>query len=118
MESRPMLPGEIHLGRFPYGGRLGAKTRPVLLLTGPVGDVPEYLTAYVSSIIPSPLLASDLLIDPADSSGAAAGLKQLSVVRLHKLSTLHERDIFRHLGLLPAATMQEVQVRLRSLLNL
>ena len=113
-----MTPGEIYLGRFPFGGTVGSKVRPVLLLTGPVGSIPEYLTAYISSVIPSPLLASDLLVDPTNSSGAGAGLKQQSVIRLHKLNTLHERDLFRRVGALPATAMNGIQARLRILLNL
>ncbi len=35
---------EIHLASFPFGGSAGMKLRPVLLLTGPVGSVPEVLT--------------------------------------------------------------------------
>ncbi len=40
------------------------KLRPVLLLTNPVGSIPEVLVAYISSIIPSQLLPSDMLLDP------------------------------------------------------
>lgn len=38
------------------------KLRPVLLLTTPIGPVPEILVAYISSVMPSPLLASDLIL--------------------------------------------------------
>lgn len=41
-----MNPAEIHLAMFPFGGTLGAKLRPVLLLSGPLGSVPEVLMAY------------------------------------------------------------------------
>jgi hypothetical protein len=37
--------------------------RPVLLLTGPVGGIPELLVAYISSIIPSQLLPTDLVLN-------------------------------------------------------
>jgi len=40
-----MCPDEIHLASFPFGGSAGMKLRPVLLLTGPVGNVPETLVA-------------------------------------------------------------------------
>ena len=59
-----MSPGEIHLARFPMGGRGGMKVRPVLLLTGPVGPVPEVLAAYISSALPPAQLPSDILLDP------------------------------------------------------
>lgn len=41
-----MHPGEIYLARFPFGDAPGMKLRPVLLLTGPIGPVPEVLVAY------------------------------------------------------------------------
>lgn len=46
-----MHPGEIYLARFPFGDVPGMKLRPVLLLTGAIGPIPEVLVAYVSSVI-------------------------------------------------------------------
>jgi len=43
-----MRPGEIYLAKFPFGNAPGMKLRPVLLLTGPIGTVPEVLIAYIS----------------------------------------------------------------------
>ena len=40
---------EIHLASFPFGGSAAVKLRPVLLLTGPVGSVPEVLAVTTSS---------------------------------------------------------------------
>ena len=51
--SPAMSPGEVHLANFPFGGTVGAKPRPVLLLTGPLGSVPEVLAAYMTSVIPA-----------------------------------------------------------------
>ncbi len=62
-----MRPGEIYLAKFPFGDAPGMKIRPVLLLTDPVGVVPEILVAYISSVIPPRLLPSDLLLDPTIS---------------------------------------------------
>jgi len=113
-----VTPDEISLANFPYGGSAGMKLRPVLPLTGSVGDVPEVLVAYISSVIPSPLLPSDLVLDPATADHAATNLKTTSVVRLHKLATIHSRSIVRHLGTLPSATASEVDDKLRVLLGL
>ena len=60
-----MQPGEIFLAQFPFGDIPGMKLRPVLLLTGLIGPVPEVLVAYISSAAPPQLLPSDLTIDPA-----------------------------------------------------
>jgi hypothetical protein len=44
-----MRPGEIYLAKFPVGDAPGMKIRPVLLLTDPVGAVPEILV--ISSLM-------------------------------------------------------------------
>ncbi len=43
-----MRPGEIYLAKFPFGDAPGMKIRPVLLLNGPVGAVPEIPVACIS----------------------------------------------------------------------
>jgi mRNA interferase MazF len=55
-----MQPGEIFLAQFPFGDLPGMKLRPVLLLTGPVGSIPEVVVAYISSVIPLQPLSSDV----------------------------------------------------------
>jgi hypothetical protein len=39
--------GEIYLARLPFWDVPGMQLRPVLLLTGAVGSVPEVLVAYI-----------------------------------------------------------------------
>lgn len=112
-----MNPDEIYLANFPFGGSAEMKLRPVLLLTGLVGSVPEVLVAYISSVIPAQLLASDVILDPATAEHASTNLKTKSVVRLHKLATIHSRNVVRHLGSLSPITAIEVDDKLRRLLN-
>ena len=99
-----MAPGEIHLAMFPFGGTIGAKVRPVLLLTGPLGSVPEVLVAYMTSVIPSSLLPTDILIDPGQPEHQGTNLKQATLLRLHKLATIHNTDLARRLGAVSPAT--------------
>lgn len=113
-----MAPSDIYLAHFPFGGSPGMKPRPVLLLTGPVGTVPELLVAYISSVVPATPLPSDIILDPSQPEHAATRLKMVSVLRLHKLATLHQRSIVRYLGKLSSATETEAADRLRVLLNL
>ena len=70
------------------------KLRPVLLLTGPMGPVPEVLAAYISSVIPSQLLPSDMLLDPSLPQFRSTHLKTTSALRLHKLATIHASRFF------------------------
>src|SRR5215210_975328 len=71
--SRSMRPGNVCLANFPFGDTAALKLRPVLLLTGPVGPVPEILVAYISSVVPPTLLASDILVDPSKPEGSSTG---------------------------------------------
>ena len=108
----------IFLASFPFGDAPGMKLRPVLALTGPLGSVPEILVAYISSVIPDPLLPTDIVLDPTATEYASIKLKTKSVLRLHKLATIHVRNIKRRLGSLPATAASEVDGRLRVLLDL
>ena len=75
MGNPGMRPGEIYLAQFPFGDVPGMKLRPVLLLTGPIGAIPEVLVAYISSIIPAQLLATDVLLDPSKPDFHSTHLK-------------------------------------------
>jgi hypothetical protein len=86
MENPSMNPDDIYLASFPFGGSAGMKLRPVLLLTGPVGSVPEVLVAYISSVLPVTFLPFDILLAPATAEHASTNLKTASVLRLHKLA--------------------------------
>ena len=111
-----MRPGEIFLAQFPFGDVAGMKLRPVLLLTGQVGPVPEVLVAYISSVMPAQLLPFDLVIAPSKPEFRPTHLKTISALRLHKLATLHCSSLVRHLGVIDSATSAAVANKLRALL--
>ncbi|HLH20501.1 MAG TPA: type II toxin-antitoxin system PemK/MazF family toxin [Bryobacteraceae bacterium] len=111
-----MRPGEIFLASFPFGDIAGMKLRPVLVLAGPIGPIPEVLVAYISSVLPTALMPSDLVLDPAQAEFRSTNLKTASVLRLHKLATIHASMIARHLGDLPDAQKPAVAAKLRDLL--
>jgi mRNA-degrading endonuclease toxin of MazEF toxin-antitoxin module len=113
-----MSPGEVYLARFPFGGTVGGKLRPVLLLTGPLGTVPEVLVGYITSVIPATTLPTDITLDPSSAEHAATGLKTVSLLRLHKLATVHESDLARYLGVISPTTWTVVETKLRLLLGL
>ena len=113
-----MRRGEIYLAYFPFGDQVATKLRPVLMLTGSVGIGTEVVAAYITSILPSTLLASDLVLDPALPQYAATALKTTSVLRLHKFGTIHVSSIQRRLGVISPMTQQIVDQKLRALLEL
>jgi len=109
-----MAPGDICLASFPFGDAPGMKLRPVLLLTGPVGPIPEVLVAYISSVVPPTLLPTDVLVDPTRPDFRSTNLKTVSVVRLHKLATIHARS----LGKLDPSQRETIAAKLQQLLGL
>jgi mRNA interferase MazF len=113
-----MRPAEIYLAKFPFGNAPGMKIRPVLLLTDPVGVIPEILVAYISSVIPTHLLPSDLLLDPSVPEFRSTNLKTPSALRLHKLATLHCSSLARYLGVVDKRTWTVVASKLKDLLKL
>jgi mRNA interferase MazF len=113
-----MRPGEIYLAKFPFGDAPGMKIRPVLLLTDPVGVIPEILVAYISSVIPTRLLPSDLLLDPSIPEFRSTNLKAPSALRLHKLATIHCSSLARYLGVVDNRAWSAVASKLKDLLRL
>ena len=112
-----MRRGDIYLAQFPFGDVPGMKLRPVLLLTG-LGSIPEVLVAYISSVVPTQPLPADVLIDPSRPEFGSTHLKTLSVLRLHKLATIHASSLARYLGSIEAATLSVMATRLTTLLGL
>jgi len=113
-----MRRGEIYLATSPYGDAPVMKVRPVLLLTGPVGLGTETVVAYISSVVPAPLLGSDILLDPGQPEHLPTHLKTVSVLRLHKVATIHTTSIRRFVGRITTATKRRVADKLRALFGL
>lgn len=93
------------------------KLRPVLLLTGPLGLIPEILVAYISSVVPVELLETDFLFDPREAGFVSTGLRVCSTLRLHKVATIHGSSLVRLLGLVEQSGMEIVLGKLRGLLG-
>src|SRR5476651_875181 len=113
-----MQPGEIFLAQFPFGDLPGMKLRPVLLVTVPVGSIPEVVVAFISTVIPLQPLSSDVLIDPGKDEFRSTQLKTVSALRLHKLATIHSSSLVRYLGVVDDSTQRAVAGKLKDLLKL
>ena len=112
-----MQRGDIYLASFPFGDMAVMKLRPVLLLTERVGTGTEVVVAYITSVLPAFLLDSDLRIDPSQPEYQSTRLKTVSVLRLHKLATIHVTSLQRRLGSISATTQQIVNTKLRGVLK-
>ena len=112
--------GSVVLIRYPFTDLSGAKVRPAIVLT-PDSLLPrleDVLCLFVSSTVPDDLLPTDVVLEPADPSFPATGLKSRSVLRTHKLALLHKALVVRVLGQTDRTLMDEINQRLRLALGL
>lgn len=110
--------GRVVLVPFPFDDLSQMKVRPAVCLTEPISRHGHIVVAFVSSVIPLPLLATDLLLDPGDADFAHSGLRIRSVVRLHRLATVTAVLIRRDLGELSPRQMSAVDQCLRQVFQL
>jgi len=108
-----MTPGDIFLGQFPFGDVAGMKLRPVLLVSDVVGPASEVLVAYISA-----MLSTDILLNPSHERDRSTNLKVISVLRLHKLATIHKSSLVRRLGELSPDGLDDARSYLRRWLRL
>jgi hypothetical protein len=80
--------------------------------------VPEVLVSYISSVRPSQLLSSDLILDPARPEFRSTNLRTLSTLRLQKLATIHASSLVRYPGFVDGPTFDIVAKILITLLAL
>ena len=95
---------------MPFPDVESEKTRPVVVLTEPVGKYQTVLVAPAYSKIPFALLASDLAVR---ANFAAFGLLRPSVIRLHRITELPLIVLAERLGSVPLAERQKFKSVLR-----
>jgi mRNA interferase MazF len=110
-----MHPGEIYLAMFPFGDVPGMKLRPVLLANVSAWNRSRNSGGLHILVVPIEPLDSDLLLDPNTPEFAPTNLKVTSVLRLHKLATIHCSSLARSLGTIDPHTRAVVQTKLQDL---
>lgn len=113
-----MTKGKLVLVPFPFDDLSGTKVRPALCLTDPIGPFRHVVLAFLTSQTVSPLLDTDLLLEPSHPDFPGTGLRGPGTVRLHRLMTVTTSLIQRELGALSAVLQAEVDARLRKLFGL
>ena len=106
---------KVVLAPFPFDDQKQSKVRPALCLTEPIGKFQHIVVAYISSQITNQKEESDIFIDSHSSDFAQTGLHVSSIIRLHRLMIIANRDIKRQLGELPLPLQNELQEKLRKL---
>ncbi len=109
---------DVILVPFPFDDLSGSKVRPAVCLTDAVGVHQHVVLAFVTSVVPSSLEQSDVLLDPVDPDFQHTGLKIRSALRLHRMVTVSATIIQRRLGVLRPSLATKVEQRLRVLFKL
>ncbi|MEZ4732487.1 MAG: type II toxin-antitoxin system PemK/MazF family toxin [Caldilineaceae bacterium] len=109
---------KVVLVPFPFDDLSSTKVRPAVCLTDSIGFHNHVVLAFITSRVPTPLLATDLVLDQNDSSFIATGLRVTSTLQLHRLMTATTSLLVRDLGTLPHSLQLQVQERLRRLFAL
>lgn len=100
---------------FPFDDLTGSKVRPAVCLTDALGAHRHVVLAFITSVVPPKLEATDLLLDPGSADFARTGLRVRSALRLHRMVTVSATIIQRQLGALTPNLQVQVQQRLRTL---
>jgi mRNA interferase MazF len=109
------MKGKIVLVPFPFTDLTSAKLRPALVIYEGKKDV---VLSFISSKIPSKLSEVDVLI-AGDSAGLKkAGLKVDSVIKLDKIATVLKDLIVGELGEADKETRQEVNRKLKKIMEI
>jgi mRNA interferase MazF len=109
---------KVVLVPFPFDDLSGAKVRPAVCLTDPVGAHRHVVLAFITSRVTSSPLPSDLVLDASEPDFASLGLRGSSTRQLHRLMTATTSLMRRELGELPPKMQADVQSRRRKLFDL
>jgi mRNA interferase MazF len=112
-----MTKGKIVLVPFPFDDLSTTKVRPAVCLTNPIGVHRHVILAFITSVIPTDLMATDIVLDTSNPDFAATGLKVSSAIRLHRLMTVSTALIKRELGILSSDTQDKITKKLCNLLS-
>ncbi|MFQ6056850.1 MAG: type II toxin-antitoxin system PemK/MazF family toxin [Methanosarcinales archaeon] len=103
--------GDIVLTDFPYTDRSTSKVRPAVVI-GKSSRFFDYIICAISSVIPSNINRSVIMLTQETSCFSATGLRTNSVILVDKIITIREEDIITKIGELDADTLLELDKKL------
>ncbi|CAN1211801.1 mRNA interferase [Tumidithrix helvetica PCC 7403] len=112
--------GDVVLIDYPYTSSSLTKVSPVLVIQSDRDNqrLNNTIVVQITSQTQRALEPTQLLIEIATQAGQESGLRQDSVINCLNLVTLNRDKILRKLGSLPDSSMQEVNICLKSALEL
>ena len=103
---------------FPFDDLTSSKVRPAVCLTDGIGGQQHVVLAFITSVIPAKLEATDLVLEPGNADFRSTGLRVRSVLRLHRMVTVSAAIIRRQLGTLSPGFQAQVAQGLRTLFGI
>jgi mRNA interferase MazF len=110
--------GRVVLIPFPFDDLSGAKVRPAVCLTEPIGPHRHIVVAFITSRIQQSNLETDVSLGPQDPDFDQTGLRVASTICLHRLMTIAGSTILRELGSVSDSRLSEIRRRLLNLFQL
>ncbi|MFO7772518.1 MAG: type II toxin-antitoxin system PemK/MazF family toxin [Dehalococcoidia bacterium] len=109
------MKGKIVLVPFPFTDLTAAKLRPALVIYEGEEDV---VVAFISSKVPPEPTEVDVLVTRKDTAFAKSGLKADSLIKLDKIATILKDLVVGELGELSEEWRQEVNLKLKKMLEM
>ncbi len=113
--------GDVVLLNYPFSSGRGTKVRPALIVQADKNN--SRLTNTIVAMITRTTQRAkqeptQYLLDPATPEGNAAGVLHLSAITCENLLTVEQQLLFRKIGSLPAASMQQINDCLKATLEI
>ena len=113
--------GDVVIVRIPFYDRPGAKDRPAVVVQCDRNNrrlLSTVVVAVTTNLKRAATEPTQFLIDPATTAGQSAGLSQPSAVKCENLFTVAQADIRRTVGHLSDALKQNLNLCLKTALEL
>ena len=108
-----MKKGTIVLTRFPFTDFSSEKRRPAVIISADNERKSDVIIAFISSVIPTNLFPTDLLLSQDDPDFFQTQLHKTSVIRFDKIMTIEKELIAGELGNLPMELNYEIDKKLK-----
>ncbi len=113
-----MKRGTIVLTPFPFTDLTSHKIRPAVVVSRSTRTGQDVIVAFITTFQGGVVLMPDLLIEHSHPDYHQTGLKRDSLIKLDKLVTIDTSIMLGELGELSTSLLQEVNDRLRYVLEL
>ena len=103
---------------FPFADDISkGKSRPGFVISPPQGIHNQVIVAYVTTKLDE-RLETDMLFDPGKNNFSQTGLKQKSLLKLHRLGTFQPQALKTGQGALPKKCIPELKKKLKKVFQL